>query len=205
MRKRKGAFITFEGTGEGVGKSTQAVQLAGRLKAEGHEVILTKEPGGTELGKQLRQLLLHSEVELSKATELFLMMADRAQHFKEVLKPALKDGKIIICDRYLDSTLVYQGSGRGWKTAFLWRLHHACTGSLLPDLTFVLDGVPHRERFKDDRFEKLDDSFHRKVKRGMLHLASKSDRYVLLNANVDETDLAQKILGVVRDRLLPNP
>jgi len=208
MRKPKGIFITFESTAEGLGKSTQAQRLYENLKSAGYDVVLTREPGGTELGKQIREILLTprpKEQELSKATELFLYQADRAQHYKEVLKPALKAGKIVISDRYFDSTLVYQGNGRGWKTAFLWRLHHATTGSLLPDLTIVLDGTTYRQSPNEDRIEQLGEDFFAKVKRGILHLASKSDRYVVLDANVDETDLANQILAVVRERVLPNP
>ena len=207
MRKHKGFFITIEGTAEGIGKTTQAQHLYENLKKAGYDVILTKHPGGTELGRKLREILLTprpKEQELSKATELFLFYADYAQNYKETIKPALKARKIVVCDRFLDTTLAYQGSGRGWKTAFLLRLHHAATGSLLPDLTFVLDGTPHRGKPNDDRFEKLGSDFFRRVRSGMLHFAKKSDRYVVMNANVDETELAQAIFNIVKDRL-PNP
>lgn len=167
---RKGFMITFESTAEGVGKTTQARRLCEALREAGHDVLLTREPGGTDVGKQLREILLTpraKEQELSKATELFLMFADRAQHYVEVLKPALKSGKIVVCDRFFDSTLTYQGRGRGWKTAFLYRLHQAATGGLLPDLTFVLDGTPHHENLNPDRFEREGSDFFEKVKRGI--------------------------------------
>lgn len=212
MRKQKhnGFFITFESTAEGLGKTTQARHLYERMKAEGYDVALTRETGGTAIGQKLRELYLNPENDLSKATELFIIMADRAQHYKEVLKPALKTGRIVISDRFFDSTLVYQGNARGWKAAFLWRLHQAAAGALLPDLTLVLDGTPFRQVPNNDRFEKLGADFFDKVKRGMLHLAGKSDRYVLLNANeADETAMADRIFGVVQDRLavagLPKP
>lgn len=204
MRTHKGLFITFESTVEGIGKSTQAHLLAEALRKEGYEVVLTKEPGGTVLGQQLRNILLDPNSKLSKATELFLMMADRAQHYKEVLKPALKNGQIVICDRYMDSTLVYQGAGRGWKNAFLWRLHHATTGSLLPNLTIVLDGKPHINRAENnpDRFEREGTIFYSKVSQAMLHIASKSNRYVVLNGNVDADSLTQDILRIIHGRKL---
>lgn len=210
MRKTPGFFISFESTVEGIGKTTQSKRLAERLTAEGYDAVWTREPGGTPVGAKLREILLNPEYDLSKAAELLLMTADRAQHYKEVLKPALKAGKIVISDRYFDSTLVYQGHARGWKAAVLYRLHSIAAGALLPDLTIVLDGVSHRPIPNQDRFEMEDSTFSSKVKRGMLHLAQKDDRYVLMDANkVDETGLADQIWGVVQGRIavagLPKP
>lgn len=204
MRNHKGLFISIEGTKEGLGKSTQARQVAKALRRDGYEVVLTREPGGTEFGQQVRSILLNPENKLSKATELFLFMADRAQHYKEVLKPALKEGKIVICDRYFDSTLVYQGAGRGWKNAFLWRLHHATTGSLLPNLTVVLDGESHIDRAENnpDRIEGEGTLFFEKVKNTMLHLTTKDTRYVVVNANVEAEMLTRDILQVIHERKL---
>lgn len=205
VRSHKGLFITFEGTSEGIGKSTQAELLTERLRNEGYEVVLTKEPGGTVFGQQIRSILLDPRnKQLSKATELFLFMADRSQHYKEVIKPALKDGRIVICDRYFDSTLVYQGAGRGWKSAFLWRLHHATTGSLLPDLTVILDGVPHINRAENnpDRIEAEGTLFFDKVRNAMLHLATKDKRYAVLVANVDEKMLNQQVMELIETRML---
>lgn len=205
MRSHKGFFITFEKTKEGLGGTTQANHLADNLKKAGYDVVLTKEPGGTELGQHLRQILLDPKQKLSKATELFLQLADRSQHYKEVLKPSLKAGKIVISDRYFDSTLAYQGAGSGWKSAFLWRLHQAATGSLLPDLTFILHGTPFRERDLNDRFERKGEDFHMRVERTMLHLAAKGGRYVLLNANQDEQELANEILALALERMQKSP
>jgi dTMP kinase len=202
MRRHRGFFISFESTAEGLGKTTQTRHLVNNLKAAGHDVVATREVGGTPVGSKIREIFLDPANDLSKATELFLVMADRAQHYKEVLKPELKAGKIVVSDRFFDSTLVYQGSARGWKTALLWRLHQAAAGALLPDLTIVLDGTPFREQPNNDRFETLGADFFSKVKRGMLHLAGKSERYVLLNANEsDETELAQKIHKIVAERM----
>lgn len=202
MKNHRGLFITFESTKEGLGKTTQATLLAESLRRDGYEVVLTKESGGTDIGQQIRQILKYSKHDLSKATELFLQLADRAQHYKEVLKPSLKEGKIVISDRYFDSTLIYQGAGRGWKNALLWRLHHATTGSLLPDLTYVLDGESFRAMDSNDRFEREGTLFFEKVRNAMLHLTTKDNRYVLLNANVDAGVLAKQIRSVIDDRKL---
>lgn len=204
MRNHRGLFISIEGTAEGLGKSTQAQMLAETLRKDGYEVVLTKEPGGTVLGQQIRSILLNPNNKLSKATELFLFLADRAQHYKEVLKPALKDGKVVICDRFFDSTLVYQGAGRGWKFAFLWRLHHATTGSLLPNLTVVLDGKPHINRAENnpDRMEGEGTLFFDKVRNTMLYLTTKDKRYVVMDANVDAETLTQQIKAVIDERKL---
>lgn len=202
VRSYKGLFITFEGTKEGLGKTTQTRLVAEKLRALGYDVVLTREPGGTELGQQLRALLLNPENQLSKATELFLLLADRAQHYKEVLKPALRDGKIVISDRYFDSTLVYQGAARGWKPALLWRLHQATTGTLLPNLTVVLDGNSHINRAENspDRIEQEGTLFFDRVREAMLILSTKDSRYEVVNANWDREKLSQYIVDVMAER-----
>jgi dTMP kinase len=201
MRKsqNKGLFITIEKTREGLGGTTLSQNLHEQLNRAGMETVLTKEPGGTPVGQKLRELLLSTEWELSNAARLFIQMADRSQHYKEVLKPALKEGKIVVSDRYFDSTLVYQGSAAGWKTAFLLRLHQAATGMLLPDLTIVLDGTPYRE-LGNDALEGKGEEFHRKVHDGMLYFASKSDRYVIVNTNQSEETVTSEVLRIVKER-----
>jgi dTMP kinase len=210
MGKNKGFLITFESTSEGLGKTVQSKRLADNLRAAGYDVILTKHFGGTKVGKICEEVLKNPENRLSKATELFLVMADRAQTYTEVIKPALKAGRIVVCDRFVDSTLVYQGYARGWKAATLWRLHQLAAGAVLPDLTLVLDGTPFRMLSAEDRFEIQGDDFFSKMKAGMLHLARKGGRYELLNANeADETAMADRILRVTQERLavagLPKP
>lgn len=205
--KKRGFFISIEKTKEGLGGTTQAQKLADNLREAGYEVILTCEPGGTKLGRHIRELLLHTHYSdkegMSKASELFLFMADRAQHYKEVLKPGLKSGAVVISDRYVDSTLVYQGSGRGWKSAFLLRLHHAATGSLIPDLTIVLDGSPHVPRDTSDRIEAEPDSYHERIARGMRHLVTKNpQRYEVVNANIPLDELAKQLFDLTIDRLV---
>jgi dTMP kinase len=204
VRNHKGLFISIEKTREGLGGTTLASNLVDSLQSRGYDVVFTREPGGTELGKQIRSMLLDPNNKLSKATELFLFLADRAQHYKEVLKPALRDGKIVVCDRYFDSTLAYQGAGRGWKTALLWRLHHATTGSLLPNLTYVLDGEPYVDRAKNnpDRIEGEGTLFSEQVRATMLHLTTKDSRYAVLDANAAASVVAQRALEVIDERKL---
>ncbi len=197
----RGMLITFEKTRDGLGGTTQAKHLAERLKKEGYEVVLTHEPGGTEIGKTIRQIVKHYPGELGRATELLLFQADRAQHYKEVLKPSLLSGKIILCDRYFDSTLVYQGAGRGWNDAILWKLHKIATNLLLPDLTFVLDGTPPHRPPDVSRFEKLPDKFFERVREGMLKQAKTASRYTVIEANAPEEDIAAAIFDIVKYRL----
>lgn len=199
MQKR-GVFITIEKTGDGLGGTTQSRLLYENLKRLGHKAILTKELGGTAIGQKLREMVLNPSTDLAPATVLFLIMADRAQHYYEVLQPYLEDGYFVISDRYYDSTLAYQGAGCGWKTDLLEQLHHTATGLLFPDLTFVLDGIPHRSRSQDDRFEKMDDSFYERVRNKMLELAHSHPRYHLLNANIPQNELSVQIFAEVKRR-----
>ena len=180
MRKKyTGLFITFEG-GDSTGKSTQAKLLHEKMAGS----VLTLEPGGTEIGKQIRKLVLDGTKELSKAAEMLLFQADRAQHYKEILKPALKDGKTVICDRYIDSSLIYQGHLRGWSLPLLFRIHNACTGMLMPDITFILDRTPEDDVLNtNDTFEKQGGIFQQKVRDLYLHLGSTHPRYRVISCN----------------------
>ena len=186
---KRGLFLTFEGA-EGTGKTTQALLLARALKARGVRVLLTKEPGGTDLGRTFRRVLLSYKTKnLSSTTELLLMLADRAQHVHEVIRPALAKGITVISDRYADATLAYQGYGRGFSIAELRKLNHLATCGLRPDLTLLMDmpaevGLRRAKRVKKvlsqkgkgDRFEQEKLSFHRKIRNGYLALARKEPR-----------------------------
>jgi dTMP kinase len=199
--ERKGFFITFEKTVEGLGGTTQSHLLVEELRKRGYDAVWTRETGGTELGQKLRELYLDPARDISNAAELFIIMADRAQHYKEVLKPAIMAGKIVVCDRYVDSTTVYQGHGRGWRKAFLLRLHQATTGALMPDLTFVLTGESHRKVPNDDRFERLGDAFFKKINDGMLQLAQTDERFVKVVANRPMAVVTANLLDVTLKRL----
>jgi dTMP kinase len=139
---RRGKFITFEGL-DGTGKSTQMRKLAAALRAAGHKVVETREPGGTATGEKIRRVLLDSATEgLSPLAEMALMFASRAQHIVEVIQPALDHGQIVLCDRFTDSTEAYQGSGRKLGSEAVLKLHRVLCGDLQPDLTILLDSDP---------------------------------------------------------------
>jgi dTMP kinase len=207
-----GFFISFEGI-EGSGKSTQVTLLAQVLRSQGHEVVVTREPGGTAVGQVLRRLLLESaSTLLASGTELLLMLADRAQHVQEVVAPALLANKIVICDRFVDSTTAYQGYGRGVEFALLAQLNaFACRGCM-PALTLVLD-LPvseglHRVRQRQsgtegtDRFEAESVAFHERVRTGFLEVArAEPQRVHLLEATRPVEVIHQEILTVVQARL----
>ncbi len=190
-----GRFITFEGI-EGCGKTTQIRMAAEFLRKEGIAVVVTEEPGGTPLGLELRRVLLNrSTFDLGGEAELFLFLADRAQHVREVILPALRENKWVLCDRYSDATLAYQGFGRGLALDFVRRLTDFSSGSLKPDLTFLIDlpveiGLGRAlERVArnsgepaEDRFEREALTFHEKVREGYLSLAREEpERFQVLD------------------------
>lgn len=181
-------FITFEGI-DGSGKSTQLRLLQAKLESEGHPVITTREPGGTELGKHIRELLLHTPTAVDPVAELFLFAADRAQHVNGFIQPALKENKWVLCDRYIDSTIAYQGFGRGLDIGELQALNEKATRGLLPEKTFLLDGPVDEllartvKRQQYDRMEAGGIAFLKKIRQGYLEIAKhNSDRFVVLDA-----------------------
>lgn len=177
LRMRKGLLITLEGP-EGSGKSTHSQLLAQHLRLKGHRVLLTREPGGTSLSQVLRRLLLDPRSRLSPLSELFLYEADRAQHMAECVIPALQKGQIVLCDRFTDSTLAYQGYARRLDKRMIRTLNALATGGRAPDLTLLLD-VPVRQGLRQakqkkkihDRLERAGTAFHERVRRGFLTLA----------------------------------
>jgi len=170
----QGLFITFEGI-EGCGKSTQAKLLHEYLVSKGLPCILTKEPGGTRLMQRVRELLLDAKTKgLDARAELFLYLADRAQHVKEIIKPALQAGKIVISDRYGDATIAYQGAGRNLPLQEVKHLNKIATGGLIPDITIIIDMpvIDALERIKSrDRMERESVDFHKRVRAQYLELA----------------------------------
>jgi dTMP kinase len=179
---RKGVFITFEGP-EGSGKTTHIELLAAYLRAKGKRVLVTREPGGTALAAGIRKLLLDGQEDLSPMSELFLYEADRAQHVYETLAPALQKGTIVLCDRYTDSTLAYQGFGRGLDRNTIKTLNTFAAGGLQPTLTILLDvpaerGLMQAKRKKNhhDRLERAGLAFHRRVREGFLRMAKNEQK-----------------------------
>lgn len=186
---KRGLFITFEGA-DGSGKTTQIQKLAKYLEERNIDYILTRDPGGTPLGAKLREILLNYEGIIAPFCELFLYLADRAQHVEEKIVPALNEGKIVLCDRYIDSTLAYQGYARGLNTDEIVNLNNIVTHSLIPDVTLLFDvetGIAMtRVGDEKDRLESEAEHFHEKVRMGYLDLAKKHpQRISIINANND--------------------
>lgn len=180
----KGLFVTLEGP-EGSGKTTLAKVLIRFLKSCKIPALLTHEPGGSQLGVTLRDALLHAPYNVNSWTELFLFEADRAQHVQEVIEPALRRGQVVLCCRFCDSTLAYQGYGRGLNLDFIRQLNHCATQGLEPDLTLLLDvppriGLPRalKARGKQDRLESEKLDFHRRLRKGFLDLAKAEPRRI---------------------------
>lgn len=181
-----GVFIAFEG-GEGSGKSTQTRALKSWFEEQGRTVVLTREPGGTELGSHLRQILLDLEsAEIALKTEALLFAADRAEHMATMIHPALSRGEVVISDRYIDSFVAYEMGGRQLASEDILPISRWATDSLTPDLTILLDIAPQRglsRRGELDRMESQSIDFHERVRATFLELASKAtDRYLIVDA-----------------------
>jgi len=204
----RGAFITLEGT-EGVGKSTCMRQIENLLMAEGHRVIVTREPGGTPLGERIRDWVLSSEPgSLSAETEALLMFAARAHHLAQVIRPALDNGDWVLCDRFTDATLAYQGAGRGARDDFLGQLTAAVQNDLQPDLTLLLD-APLSVAFGriDDRahdhFEQESREFFERVRSGYLSIAaSEPERVRIVDASQALETVESSIAAEIADFLV---
>lgn len=201
-------FITFEG-GDGAGKSSHATRLAGWLRELGHEVVQTREPGGTELGQQLREIVLHGPNDLSDRAEALIFAADRAHHIRSLVRPALERGAIVVQDRYLDSSVVYQGLGRGLGATQIRDLSLWAADGLMPDLTLLLDLTPEvalqrmrTGRGKLDRLESLGTDFHRTVREQFLQLAqAEPARIRVVDADRPERVVSDEIRGLVEAKL----
>lgn len=181
----KGLFITFEGI-DGCGKSTQLNLLADYLKSKGFEVVITREPGAIGLGEKLREILLNYDGEVSSNCEAFLFLADRAQHIDTLVKPALDSGKIVLCDRHTDSTVAYQGYGRGVDLGQIKMLNNIATSGLKPDLTFIFDldvkTAFERVGKSQDRMESAGLEFFEKTRNGYLEIGKQEpERVKVLN------------------------
>ena len=205
MGQKKGYFITFEGI-DGCGKTTQIELLDNWLKSLGEKTLLTLEPGGSDLGKNLRQILLHYEKPVAPAAETFLSLADRAQHVNNVIIPALNQGKIVLCDRYTDSTLAYQGYARGGDIEQITLLNNIATNNLKSDLTIVFDidvqTAQTRLGKTKDRLEKENANFHTKVKNGYLELEKLyPERIKVINANKTIEEIFSDVKKIVGEFL----
>jgi len=209
----RGLFLSFEG-GEGSGKSHQARRLADELTTAGRDVVLTREPGGTAAGERIREIVLHAkEIALGPEAQVLLYSTARAQNVREVIEPALNAGKIVIADRFYDSTLAYQGYGHGVPLEQIRAVTRLAVEGLVPDRTFLLD-IPvetglgrsgWQRRAQWDRFEVLEREFHERVRMGYLELArTEPGRYLVLKGDRDEAAIAADVRKAV-DALLGAP
>jgi dTMP kinase len=210
-------FITFEG-GDGTGKSTQINGVQNYLRELKRSCLVTREPGGTALGQMIRKVLLEAgESEIAAPTELFLYLADRAQHVDEIIAPALKSGKIVLCDRFTDSTLAYQGYGRGIDVNWLRRLNDAASGTVRPELTLLFDcpveiglaraarriARSQADRPQEDRFEREKLEFHENVRQGFLELArGEPARFRIIDASRSVAEVFKQIREIIDRELV---
>lgn len=192
-----GLFVVFEG-GDGVGKSTQVLELVTRLQHRRIEYVLTRQPGGTPIGAKLRKLLLDpGHPELTARTEALVYAADKAQHVEEVILPALARGDVVVCDRYVDSMIAYQGAGRVLDLTEVEQVARWATGGLRPDLTVLLDIDPAEAVAnirQQDRLEAAGLDFHRRAREHFLRLAGEDpERYLVLGARESRENIAEKV------------
>lgn len=206
MTEPRGLFITFEGT-DGSGKTTQIRLLIERLRASGYEVLETTEPGGTPIGKQIRKILLDpANQELHRTTEILLYFASRAQNVHEWILPALARGAVVVCDRFTDSTMVYQGAGRGLGDNVVRTLHTIACGELQPDITVYLDidletSLARVQARSVDRLDGESREFHQSVRDAYLALARTERRYRVIDAAPDPETVARSVWDAVEPAL----
>lgn len=201
-------FLTFEGI-DGCGKTTQLNLLATHLRESGHDVLVTREPGGTSLAESIRNYLLHTQRPLDARAELLLFGAARAQHIDEVIQPALRRRAIVLCDRFADSSVAYQGYGLGLPESFIKQMNGFATESVWPDVTFLFDvdvatGQERRRAERgEDRIEARGLEFQEKVRQGFLQLAREEPKRVLvLDAAQSPDAIHQQVLAILRERHL---
>lgn len=201
----KGRFVTVEGC-DGVGKSTQVRMLRERLEREGVDAVFTREPGGTPLAEKIRQIILDARnSEMDDVTELFLYEASRRQHVAEKIEPCLNAGKLVVCDRFVDSTLAYQGYGRGLDVEMIKELNRRAMGNVTIDATLFLD-VNAGEGFRrkggakaGDRLESQKSDFYERVYEGFCRVAAEEKRFVRIDATGNKYETHEKLYGYLRD------
>lgn len=208
----RGYLISFEGS-EGSGKTTQISQMASLFESAGYDVVVTREPGGTPIGEEIRRILMHASVSenMFPETELLLFAASRAQLVREVIQPALDSGKIVLCDRFMDSTTVYQGVARKLQSGPVHLINTFAVGEVVPDVTVVIDipaevgfeRIRHRVNDLPDRMEAENIEFYQKVRNGYLMLAkAMPERFVLVDGEANEKQVTDQIWKELRKRVV---
>ncbi|MBD5402895.1 dTMP kinase [bacterium] len=202
---KKGLFITFEGA-DGCGKTTQLNLLKDYLTNKGYEVLVTREPGAKGLGEHIRKILLNYEGEVSDRCESFLFLADRAQNIDVIVNPAIEEGKIVLCDRHTDSTVAYQGYGRGLDLNEINMLNNLATGGKKPDLTLVFDvdieTSMQRVGNERDRMENAGNEFFHRVRNGYLEIAKQEpERIKLIDSTKSIEDVQSDVIRVIEEKL----
>jgi dTMP kinase len=205
-----GIFITLEGP-EGSGKTSAIKSIKPILEEMGYEIVMTREPGGTDISEQIRNVILNrANTSMDPRTEALLYAASRRQHLVEKIWPSLKEGKIVICDRYLDSSLAYQGYARGLGVEEILKVNSYATEGTFPDLTLLFDVTPEvglarisaNSKREVNRLDLEKISFHQKVRQGYLNLAKEfPDRYVIIDASKPQEEVAKQTLAVIKERL----
>ncbi|MBX9876836.1 MAG: dTMP kinase [Candidatus Obscuribacterales bacterium] len=206
VKSNSGIFISLEGP-DGAGKTTQLKLLSKYLDSVNCQYIITRDPGGTPLGKQIRRIVLHSEGDVSPVAELLLYQADRAQHVSEIIGPALKKGLVVLCDRYVDSTLAYQGYGRNIDLGLIRQLNEIATGGLMPELTILFDidseaGLSRLHPSGHDRLEREATDFHTRVRNGYLALAkAEPQRWRVIDAGRAMSAVQEDLQSIIAEKL----
>lgn len=205
MTGKNGLFITFEG-GDGCGKTTQLNLTARYFEEKGKNVILTREPGSVGLGQKLRELILHYDGDIDSTAEAFLFLADRAQHIAKLVKPAVEAGKIVLCDRHTDSTVAYQGYGRGEDIEQIKALNNLATHGIKPDLTLVFDVseeiAQQRVGSEKDRMESAGNEFHKRVRNGYLEIAKQEpERVKVIDANLSIEEVFEQVKKYIDEKI----
>lgn len=198
---QKGLFMTFEGA-DGSGKTTQLNNVKSFLEEKGFDVVITREPGALEIGQKIRNILLHHDGIVADRCEMFLFLADRAQHVETFIKPAIEEGKIVLCDRHTDSTIAYQGYGRGQDINLLKDLNKIAINGIKPDLTLLFDVstevAQERVGSEKDRMESAGIEFHKKVRNGYLELQKQEpERIKIVNANNSIAEVFEETKNIV--------
>lgn len=205
MTNKNGLFITFEG-GDGCGKTTQINLCTKYFEEKGKNAILTREPGSVGLGQKLRELILHYDGDITPVAEVFLFLADRAQHIAKLVKPAVETGKIVLCDRHIDSFVAYQGYGRGEDIEQIKQLNKLATQGIKPDITFVFDVseevAQQRVGSEKDRMESAGNEFHKRVRNGYLEIAKQEpERVKVIDANLSINEVFEQVKKYIDEKI----